>query len=118
MPDLVIFQTLLPLVTTVGFIVNLVYYDAFQFKLLAVSYALSVFVEIVLFLLAWRITREKIYFRDILCVIPQRIVYGVVCTFLLYKAALYAFLGVTVLWNKVDRSKNEVSQPEEPGSDT
>ena len=118
MPDLVIFQTVLPLVTTVGFIVNLMYYDAFQFKLLAVSYALSVCVEILLFLLAWRITREKIYFRDILCVIPQRLVYGVVCTFLLYKAALYAFLGVTVLWNKVDRRKNEVSQPEEPGLDT
>ena len=111
MPDLVIFQTVLPLVTTVGFITNLFYFNKYEFTMLAVSYAFSVLIEIVLFLLAWRITKEKIYVKDLLAVLPQRIVYGVICTFLLYKAAIYAFIGVTVLWNKVERRENTESQP-------
>ncbi len=108
MPDLLVFQTILPLVTTVGFILNLFYFDSYEFKLLIVSYLSSVLTEMLLFLLAKRITGEKISYKDLLAVLPQRIIYGVICTFLLYKAAIYAFIGVTVLWNKVER-KGQVS---------
>ena len=118
MPDLVVFQTVLPLVTTVGFATNLFYFDSYEFTLLTVSYAFSVLIEIILFLLAKRITREKIYAKDLLVVLPQRIVYGVICTFLLFKAAVYAFLGVTVLWNKVERKENTESQSGRPDFDT
>ena len=113
LPDLLIFQTILPLVTTLGFVSNLLYFDKYEFSLLAISYGTSVITETLLFLLAKRITREKIYALDFLSVLPQRIIYGVVCTFLLFKAVLYAFLGITVLWNKVERKGKEQSGPEE-----
>ncbi|MBQ6165672.1 MAG: glycosyltransferase family 2 protein [Clostridia bacterium] len=103
MPDLLVFQTVLPLVTTVGLIGNLFALNLFELELISVSYIVAVCTELILFLLAKRVTREKIHAYDLLAVIPQRIVYGVVCTFLLFKAVLYAFLGVTVLWNKVER---------------
>ena len=92
---------------------NLLYFDKYEFSLLAISYGTSVITETLLFLLAKRITREKIYALDFLSVLPQRIIYGVVCTFLLFKAVLYAFLGITVLWNKVERKGKEQSGPEE-----
>ena len=72
--------------------------------------------EMLLFFFAQRITREKISYKDFLAVLPQRIIYGVICTFLLYKAALYAFIGVTVLWNKVDRKGNNRPLPDQTGS--
>ena len=115
MPDLLVFQTILPLVTTVGFILNLFYFNSFEFMLLAISYSSSVLMEMFLFLLAQRITREKVSYKDFLVVLPQRIIYGVICTFLLYKAALYAFIGVTVLWNKVDRKGNNRPLPDQAG---
>lgn len=117
MPDLLIFQTVLPLVTTVGFILNLFYFNSYEFTLLAVSYLSSVLMEMLLFFFAQRITREKISYKDFLAVLPQRIIYGVICTFLLYKAALYAFIGVTVLWNKVDRKGNNRPLPDQAGAD-
>ena len=117
MPDLLVFQTVLPLVTTVGFILNLFYFNSYEFTLLAVSYLSSVLMEMLLFFFAQRITREKISYKDFLAVLPQRIIYGVICTFLLYKAALYAFIGVTVLWNKVDRKGNNRPLPDQVGED-
>ena len=113
MPDLLVFQTILPLVTTVGFILNLFYFNSFEFTLLVISYFSSVLMEMFLFLLAQRITREKVSYKDFLAVLPQRIIYGVICTFLLYKAALYAFIGVTVLWNKVERKGNNRPLPDQ-----
>ncbi len=109
MPDILVFQVVLPLVTTVGFVMNLFDFNTDEAKLLAVSYAFSVLTEFILFFLAKRITREKVYFRDILAVIPQRIVYGLFCTFILFKAVIYAFIGTTVLWNKVERKGNSGS---------
>ena len=106
MPDLLIFQIILPLFTTVGFVLNLFNFDSYEASLLAVSYAFSVVTELFLFLLSKRITKEKIYFKDLLAVIPQRVFYGVLCTFILFKAVLYAFIGTTVLWNKVERKGN------------
>ncbi|MBQ4245260.1 MAG: glycosyltransferase family 2 protein [Clostridia bacterium] len=106
MPDLLIFQIILPLFTTVGFVLNLFHFDSFEAALLAASYAFSVVTELLLFLLSKRITKEKIYFKDIFAVIPQRMFYGIFCTFILFKAALYAFIGTTVLWNKVERKGN------------
>lgn len=116
MPDLLIFQTILPLVTTVGFAANLLHFDAYESKLLLVSYAVSVLIELILFLFAKRITGEKISVRDLLAVLPQRIVYGVLCTFLLYKSAVYAFIGTTVLWNKVERKGNSRQLPDHTGA--
>ena len=110
LPDILIFQTILPLVTTVGFVTNLLHFNSYEAKLLAVSYAFSVLTELILFFLARRITREKISYRDILAVIPQRVVYGVLCTFILFKSVIYAFIGTTVLWNKVERKGNSNSQ--------
>ncbi|MBR2731130.1 MAG: glycosyltransferase family 2 protein [Clostridia bacterium] len=111
MPDLLILQTILPLVTTVGFVANLVAFDAYECKLLAVSYAVSVAIELILFLFARRITGERISVRDLLAVLPQRIIYGVLCTFLLFKSVVYAFIGTTVLWNKVERKGNSRQPP-------
>ena len=88
---------------------NLFEFNSYEAKLLAVSYAFSVLTELILFFLAKRITCEKIYFRDVLAVIPQRVVYGVLCTFILFKAVIYAFIGTTVLWNKVERKGNSSS---------
>lgn len=110
MPDLLIFQTILPLVTTFGFAANLLEFDYYEFKLVLVSYSVSVLLELLLFLLAKRITGEKISARDLLSVLPQRIFYGVICTFLLFKSVLYAFIGTTVLWNKVERKGNNRTQ--------
>lgn len=110
MPDILIFQIILPLVTTVGFVINLFEFNAYEAKLLAVSYAFSVLTEFILFFLAKRITCEKIYFRDVLAVIPQRIVYGLFCTFILFKAVIYAFVGTTVFWNKVERKGNSSTE--------
>ena len=109
MPELVVFQTLLPLVTTVGFIINLFYFNSYEFKLISVSYGVSVLIEVILFLLARRITGEKISIKDMIAVLPQRIIYGVICTFLLYKAVIYAFIGTSVLWNKVERKGNNTA---------
>ena len=106
MPDLLIFQLILPLFTTVGFVLNLFHFDKYEATLLAVSYAFSVVTELFLFLLSKRITKEKIYFKDIFAVIPQRVFYGIFCTFILFKAVVYAFIGTTVLWNKVERKGN------------
>ena len=115
-PDLLIFQTLLPLVTTIGFIANLFQFDAYECKLLLISYAASVLIELLLFLLAKRITGEKISGWDLLAVLPQRIAYGVLCTFLLYKSVIYAFIGTTVLWNKVERKGNSRQPPASSGA--
>ncbi|MBR4451509.1 MAG: glycosyltransferase family 2 protein [Clostridia bacterium] len=106
MPELVIFQTILPLVTTVGFVINMFCFNSYEFLLISVSYGVSVLIELILFLLAKRITGEKICFKDLLAVLPQRVIYGVICTFLLFKALIYAFIGTTVLWNKVERKGN------------
>ena len=92
LPDIIIFQTVLPLVTTVGFVLNLFEFNSYEAKLLAISYAFSVLTELILFFLAKRITREKVSVKDVLAVVPQRVVYGVLCTFILFKAVIYAFI--------------------------
>ena len=97
-------------------ILNLFYFNSYEFTLLVISYFSSVLMEMFLFLLAQRITREKVSYKDFLAVLPQRIIYGVICTFLLYKAALYAFIGVTVLWNKVERKGNNRPLPDQTGA--
>ena len=125
LPDLVIFQTVLPLVTTIGLLTNVSFYlrdpgafSSYELKLLLITYAFSVISEALLFLFARRFTGEKIYGKDLLAVLPQRIFYGVICTFLLFKSALYALIGTTVLWNKVERKGNNRPQPDLTGAQT
>jgi cellulose synthase/poly-beta-1,6-N-acetylglucosamine synthase-like glycosyltransferase len=103
MPDLLIFQVVVPVVTMIGFISNLLCYRRYEFILITVTFAASLLFEAALFLLSLTITHEKCTASDVLCIIPQRMIYGVVCTYILYKAIVVAWIGGRVRWNKVNR---------------
>jgi len=103
LPDLLVFQTLAPCATAFGLITNLVNPDRFEMLLLGVSFAFSLVMELLLYLLSTVYTRERVSPLDILIIVPQRILYGVLCTYLIYKALIIAFLGGRVGWNKLDR---------------
>ena len=106
LPDLLVFQTLVPCVSTIGLITNLLNPEPFELLLLELSFCLALILELALYLMAIILARERFSLLDLLVIIPQRIIYGFVCVYLIYRALVIAFLGVRVGWNKLDRVGN------------
>ena len=106
LPDLLFFQTLVPCVSTVGLLTNLLDPQPFELFLLGLSFCLAISLELALYLISLILAREHVSPLDLLVIIPQRIIYGFVCVYLTYRALVIAFLGVRVGWNKLDRVGN------------
>ena len=106
LPDLLVFRTLVPCVSTIGLITNLLNPEPFELLLLELSFCLALILELALYLMAVILARERFSLLDLLVIIPQRIIYGFVCVYLIYRALVIAFLGVRVGWNKLDRVGN------------
>lgn len=106
LPDLLFFQTLVPCVSTVGLLTNLLDPQPFELLLLGLSFCLAIILELALYLISLILARERVSPLDLLVIIPQRIIYGFVCVYLTYRALVIAFLGVRVGWNKLDRVGN------------
>ena len=106
LPDLLFFQTLVPCVSTVGLLTNLLDPQPFELFLLGLSFCLAIILELALYLISLILAREHVSPLDLLVIIPQRIIYGFVCVYLTYRALVIAFLGVRVGWNKLDRVGN------------
>jgi cellulose synthase/poly-beta-1,6-N-acetylglucosamine synthase-like glycosyltransferase len=106
MPDLIISQILIPTVTTITFIINLFLYTKTEIMFLLIVLAATLLLNIILLLLSLRITKEKFGFSDIVFVPIQWLIYGFLCTFILYKSLIVAFIGGKVGWNKVKRIGN------------
>ena len=106
LPDLLFFQTLVPCVSTVGLLTNLLDPQPFELFLLGLSFCLAIILELALYLISLILARERVSPLDLLVIIPQRIIYGFVCVYLTYRALVIAFLGVRVGWNKLDRVGN------------
>ena len=104
LPDLLLFQTFLPCVATFGLISNFLRPNRFEMILLAVSFVLSLVLEQVLYLISTLYADDRVTLPDVFAVIPQKILYGVLCTYLIYKALVIAFLGGRVGWNKLNRT--------------
>ncbi len=106
LPDLLLFQTLVPCVSAIGLVTNLFEPLQSELILLAVSFCLALILELVLYLLAHLFTKERPGVADLLTIIPQRILYGVLLTYLIFKSLLTAFIGGGVGWNKLERVGN------------
>jgi len=104
LPELIIFQILVPVVTVIGLISNLLYFNKYECILLAVTFLAALLFDILTFLFALRITKEKLRPADLLFVVPQKLIYGIFCTYLLYKSLIIAFIGSPTGWNKVNRT--------------
>ena len=104
LPDLLIFQTLLPCVSTIGLLTNLADPQPFELFLLELSFCLAIILELVFYLLAAILARERLSLLDLLVIVPQRVIYGAVFVYLIFKALVVAFLGVRVGWNKLERT--------------
>lgn len=111
MPDLVISQIFVPTVTAVTFILNLFAYSAAEFGFLLIVAGLTLLLDMILFIVSTRITKEKIRVSDVLLIIPQIITYGILCTFILFKSLIKAFSGGKVGWNKVRRTGDSQTAP-------
>ena len=106
LPDLLLFQTLVPCVSALGLLTNLMDPQRSELILLEVSFCLAIVLELLLYLLSTIYTRERPSALDLLTIIPQRILYGVLCTYLIFKALVVAFFGGKVGWNKLERVGN------------
>ncbi len=106
LPDLLLFQTLVPCVSALGLLTNLMEPQRTELILLGISFCLAIALELLLYLLSTIYTRERPSALDLLTIIPQRILYGVLCTYLIFKALVVAFLGGKVGWNKLERVGN------------
>ncbi len=106
LPDLLFFQTLIPCVSAFGLLTNLADPMRSELMLLWISYCLALILELILYLLAVLYTRERPSAVDILTIIPQRLIYGVLCTYIIFKSLVAAFLGSKVGWNKLERVGN------------
>ena len=106
LPDLLLFQTAVPCVSAVGLLTNLIRPEPSELRLLAISFCLALALEALLYLISTVFTRERVRLPDLLAILPQRILYGAVCVYLLFKALVIAFFGGRVGWNKLDRLGN------------
>lgn len=106
LPDLLVFQTLVPCICAIGLLTNLLNPQPFELFLLELSFCLSILLELVIYLMAALLARERLSLLDLLVIVPQRLIYGVVCVYLIFKALVVAFVGGRVGWNKLDRVGN------------
>lgn len=106
MPDIVIFQIIVPLITAIGFLSNILNPNMTEFILIGISFLFALVTDYILVFLSLLITKEKLNLKDWLCIVPQKIIYGVLCTYILWKSVIIAFIGGKVGWNKVIRKGN------------
>jgi cellulose synthase/poly-beta-1,6-N-acetylglucosamine synthase-like glycosyltransferase len=105
-PDLLLFQTVIPVISILVLLANLGLPDRYELMLLATSVIFSFIMEMLFYYISLIYTRERPKIYDVLIVPLQRVIYGFLCTYVMIKALVIAFLGGRVGWNKLDRTGN------------